>query len=312
MKRAEFHASEHPAGERAPQEERLDRHLVRLGFAPSRRAAREMVARGIVTINGRRCRKGQLVAATDQVAVTEEFRPPAIESNPRLALDVLYEDPNLLVINKPGLLPCHPLKPGERDTVMNAVVARYPETADAGDKPREGGLVHRLDNGTSGALIIARNRETFDTMRRAIKAHAIVRHYDALVEGVVDRTLELTAPIAHHPRNARKMTAVVAGALSGRRAGRRAITHVEPARRVGRYTLVSVTPETGSRHQIRVHLANAGHPIVGDSLYSGPRDERLDAGRFWLHLREVAFESSRAGRITVRAPLPPDLSDCLH
>jgi len=271
-----------------------------------------MVARGVVTINGRRCRKGQLVAATDQIAVAEEQRAATILPDPGLAIDVLYEDQDLVVINKPGLLPCHPLKPGERDTVMNGVVARYPETAIAGDKPREGGLVHRLDNGTSGALIIARNREAFDMMRRAIKSHEVVRHYQALVAGSINQALELTAPIAHHPRNPRKMTPGAAGTASRRPAGRGAATHVEPARRVGQYTLVSVTPETGSRHQIRVHLASAGHPIVGDTLYGGPADKRLAAGRFWLHLREVAFESPRAGKVTIRAPLPPELKVSLR
>src|SRR5262249_28917885 len=207
----------------------------------------------------------------------------------------------LIVINKPGAIPCHPLRAGEPGTIMNAVVARYPEIASAGDNPLEGGLVHRLDNGTSGALLIVKNSEAFAKLRAAIRAGRIARHYQALVAGRLDRPLELTAPIAHHRKNPRKMTQ---GIDSSRRklAGRRALTMVEPIPRVGPYTLVAVRPQSGSRHQIRVHLANAGFPIVGDVLYGGPVDTTLGEGRFWLHLSRIEFESPSSGHVTVSAP----------
>jgi 23S rRNA pseudouridine1911/1915/1917 synthase len=213
----------------------------------------------------------------------------------------------VVVVNKPGGVPCHPLKPGERGTVMNAVAARYRDTATAGDKPLEGGLVHRLDNGTSGALIIARNRGAFEKLRDAVRAGRIARRYEALVAGNVAARKEIDLPIAHHAKNPRKM--VIGDAASGnpKRAGRVAVTVVEPVRRVGEFTLVSVTPKTGSRHQIRVHLAHAGHPIVGDTLYGGPASDALAHGRFWLHLCEVAFDSPAVGHLKVTAPLPSDL-----
>ena len=122
-----------------------------------------------------------------------------------LALDVIHEDASVIVVNKPGGVPCHPLNADERDTVMNAVVARFPEIATVGEKPLEGGLVHRLDNGTSGALLIARNRGTFDKLRDAIRAGRIARRYEALVAGALERKTEIDAPIAHHAKNARKM-----------------------------------------------------------------------------------------------------------
>jgi 23S rRNA pseudouridine1911/1915/1917 synthase len=296
----------------ADKPERLDRYLVRLGLAPSRRAATELIERGAVRINGRRPRKGDLVGATDRVQVLEQAAPSAaIVANPELDVEVLYQDESVLVVNKPGLMPCHPLRPGERGTVLNAVVARFPETAMAGDKPREGGLVHRLDNGTSGALIIARTPEAFARLRGAIRSGAVERRYEALVAGRVAGRLELSSPIAHHPKNPRKMTLGKADAAGSKRAGRAAITIVEPIRRVGAFTLVSVAPQTGSRHQIRVHLAAAGHPLVGDALYGGPAAKELAAGRFWLHLRAVSFESPAAGRVTVEAPLPAELESLL-
>jgi len=286
--------------------ERLDRFLVRLGFAASRRDARELIERGAVRINGRRSPKGATVTSGDRVEVADAPRAHTIQPDPEVPLEVLYEDAALIVVNKPGGMPCHPLKPDERATVMNAVVARYPEIAAIGEKPFEGGLVHRLDNGTSGALIAARTADAFRFLRNAIRRGDVVRRYDALVLGHVTTPLDLNEPIAHHPRSARRMAVAGASGEPGVK-GRPAATHVEPVRRVSRFTLVRVVPRTGSRHPIRVHLAAAGHPIVGDELYAGLRTDALPPGRFWLHLAELELDSPASGRIVVQAPLPDDL-----
>jgi len=293
--------------------ERLDHYLVRTGLAPSRRVAQELVERGMVRINGRRSKKSEIVGAEDRVEVAASERPDrrdrtsAIEPNASLALEVIHEDAAVIVVNKPGGVPCHPLQAGERDTVMNAVVARFPDTATAGEKPLEGGLVHRLDNGTSGALLIARNRGAFEKLRDAIRAGRIARRYEALVAGSLERKTQIDAPIAHHAKNARKMVVGDPSSANPKRAGRAATTLAEPIRRVGEFTLLSVTPKTGSRHQIRVHLASLGHPIVGDTLYGGPAMPALAHGRFWLHLCDVAFDSPAVGHVKVTAPIPQDL-----
>ncbi|HZC46620.1 MAG TPA: RluA family pseudouridine synthase, partial [Candidatus Acidoferrum sp.] len=230
-----------------------------------------------------------------------------IAPNADMALEVIHQDAAIIVVNKPGGVPCHPLDAEERDTVMNAVVARFPEIATVGEKPLEGGLVHRLDNGTSGALLIARNRGAFDKLRDAIRAGRIARRYEALVAGSVERKTEIDTPIAHHAKNARKMIVGDPSSANPKRAGRAATTIVEPIRRVGEFTLLSIAPKTGSRHQIRVHLASLGHPIVGDTLYGGPVCEAFSRGRFWLHLCDVAFDSPAVGHVKAIAPLPPDL-----
>ncbi len=292
-----------------PASERLDHYLVRLGFAPSRRAARAIVERGNVRINGRRCVKSAIVAPSDTVEVAELPAAIPITPNPDLKLEVLYSDAAMLVVAKPGGVACHPLRPGESETVMNAVVARFPECATLGDKPLEGGLVHRLDNGTSGALIVARTADALTALRAAIKSGAVVRRYQALVAGRLDHPLDLDRRIAHHPKNPRKMIIGDPESLDRRRLGRAAGTHAEPLRRVGAgWTLVAVTPRTGSRHQIRVHLADAGFPIVGDTLYGGPEAPELARGRFWLHLLTLALDSPAAGPIRVTAPLAADLT----
>jgi 23S rRNA pseudouridine1911/1915/1917 synthase len=285
--------------------ERLDHYLVRTGHAASRRDAREMVARGAVIVNGRRGIKGAIVKPGDNVEVESPSHLEFIAPEPSAAIEVLFQDAAIVVVNKPGGIPCHPLRPGERGTVMNAVVARFPESAFAGDKPIEGGLIHRLDNGTSGALMIARSSEAFSMMRTAIRSGLIKRSYLALVSGKLKMALNLDAPIAHHPKNPRKMI------IGSDGSGRRAITRVEPIQRIGDFTLVAAIPSTGVRHQIRLHLANAGFPIIGDDLYGGPASPHLEATRFWLHLSEMEFESPASGACKVSAPLPPELAQMI-
>ena len=288
--------------------ERLDRFLVLTGRAPSRRAAQELIARGLVRVNGALARKSQAVSPSDCVEVVAEFRANSIEPNPELPIEILYVDRALILVNKPGRMPCHPLRAGESNTVMSALVARFPETAAAGNTPREGGLIHRLDNGTSGALLVARTPEAFGVLRGAIRAGKIARIYHALVAGRLASRLELNSPIAHHRANSRKMTLGDRESDDRKHAGRPAATIVEPVRRVGSATLIRVMPRTGLRHQIRLHLASAGFPILGDVLYGGPQVADLAADRFWLHLAELALDSPASGHIKVTAPLPRDLA----
>ncbi len=288
--------------------ERLDRYLVRLGWARSRRAAREMLADGLVRVNGRSLTKGELIAEGDAVEVVAASPLPALAPDPQLTLEVLFRDAAMLVVNKPAPMPCHPLRAGELGTVMNGVVAAFPAAAGAGQDPREGGLVHRLDNGTSGALIVALENGAFSALREAIRAGRIRRDYQALVAGKIKQSLELEFPIAHDPRNARRM--VVTPSLAG--GARTASTAIDPIRRIGDFTLVWARPRTGMRHQIRVHLAHAGHPIAGDVLYGGPPLEALVPGRFWLHLSELELRSPASGPVRVHAPMPSDLDLALR
>lgn len=293
---------------RGDKSERLDRFLVRMGWVPSRRLARELIDSGRVSVNGRRLRKGETVGPNDNVEISGIIPPRAIIPNPELKIEVLFEDASVLVVNKPGLIPCHPLRGDERETLMNAIVAAYPETARAGDKPLEGGLIHRLDNGTSGALVIARNHPAFVALRTAIRSDRVMRRYLALAAGRLAGSTEIAKPIAHHPRNPRRMIVVEPGSSVP---ARPAATLIEPVERLRDFTLLAVTPHTGRRHQIRVHLASAGMPLAGDALYGGPPLAELPPGRFWLHLSAIDFDSPAGGRVEVNAPLPADLASAL-
>ncbi|HZP44222.1 MAG TPA: RluA family pseudouridine synthase [Candidatus Binataceae bacterium] len=291
--------------------ERLDRYLIRRGFASSRRVAAALIAEGAVHVNGRRAQKGSVVARGDRVEVQPAPDRTSIIANPNLTVAVLHEEPALLIVAKPGLLPCHPLKATEDTTLLNFIAYRYPEAARPFAKPLEGGLVHRLDNGTSGTVMIARTAPAWQRLRDALQAGQIRRDYRALIVGHLSREYVITTPLAHH-RNPRKMT--VAGARDARPGGasRAAETLVKPLRRYGDFTLVQVLPRTGRRHQIRVHLASIRHPIVGDTLYGGPPLAELAAGRFWLHLQGLDLDSpAGGGRLQVDAPLAQDLRAAL-
>jgi len=260
--------------------------------------------------------------ATDAVEVAAPAAGAPLAPDQSVALEVLYADQDLLVVNKPGLLPCHPLHRGERPTLMNAVVARFAQAARVGNNPLEGGLVHRLDNGTSGATMVALSGAEFVRLSAALRAGQIARRYLALVQGGLEHPRNFDAPIAHHPRNRRKMIVVPDARAAARLKARPAITAVTPSRKLDGFALVEVTPRTGCRHQIRVHLADAGFPIAGDKLYGGPAMAALAPGRFFLHLAELRIPAKRNSTPTIPvaasqeplvivAPLPDDLRACL-
>jgi 23S rRNA pseudouridine1911/1915/1917 synthase len=298
---------------------------VRLGWASSRRSASGLIDDGRVHVNGQRYRKGGLVGANDHVEVIPAAATP-ITAFPesKVTLEILYEDAELLIVNKPPLLPCHPNGPHGEASVITLLACDCPEVAELGAKPFEGGLVHRLDNGTSGAVMVARTAEALSFMREALSVGRIHRRYEALIHGRLDESIELTWPVAHHRKNPARMVIVDNAprlALASRserivRAPHRgkpreAISHVEPVALAGEFMLVNVIPRSGCRHQIRVHLAGCGMPIANDQLYGGPPLPPLESGRFWLHLAELAFDSPSGNRVKVTAPRPADLEDAL-
>jgi 23S rRNA pseudouridine1911/1915/1917 synthase len=278
-----------------------------------------------VHVNGQRYRKGGLVGANDHVEVIASAPTPTAPSpESKVILEILYKDAELLVVNKPPLLPCHSNRPNGEASVITLLARDFPEVAELGAKPFEGGLAHRLDNGTSGAVIVARTAEALSFMREALSAGRIHRRYEALIHGRLDEPTELTWPVAHHRKNPARMVIVDNAprlALASRserivRAPHRgkpreAISHVASVARAGEFALVNVIPRTGCRHQIRVHLAGSGIPIANDQLYGGLPLTPLVAGRFWLHLAELAFDSPSGNRVKVTAPRPADLEDAL-
>jgi len=223
-----------------------------------------MVATGAVTVNGDRARASRTLKCRDTVVVepeAEPVSPPRVLKAHPLALDVVYEDDSLLVINKPAGLVVHPAPGHWEDTLLNALVARGTRLPEGGGGSGRPGIVHRLDKDTSGLMVLAKTDDAHRRLARQLSQRRMKRVYAALVWGHVDAPLEIDAPLARHPSD-RKRMAVLAS-------GRSAKTSVVQIARFDVCDLLSVRLATGRTHQIRVHLAYVGHPVVGDPIYGG-------------------------------------------
>ncbi len=254
-------------------------------------AARRLLEAGRVRVDRRKVKKGDALAAGAAVVVEGHgaWLVPGPDVVPRLRVD-----DRVVVVDKPAGMPCHPLVPGEGGTVVDALVALFPEIAAASEDPREGGLVHRLDTGTSGCLALARDRGTWRSLRAAFAGDGVDKSYLALVHGVARAALTTDAPLAHDPRDPRRMRVDVQDARA-----RPAHTAATPLAHGPAHTLLEVRMRGGRRHRIRVHLAAAGHALVGDALYGAPVEEGVP----WhlLHAWTLALPE----RSPVRARIPP-------
>jgi 23S rRNA pseudouridine1911/1915/1917 synthase len=257
-----------------------------------RNAARRLCEAGRVALDGKRAKAGDRVRAHAVLALGGGGDWLVPVHTP--VVPVLWQGPGLVVVHKPAGIPCHPLVPGEGGTVVDHVVAQFPEIATASPHAREAGLVHRLDTDTSGCLAIARDRATHARVRALFDDGTVNKRYLALVHGAVTAPLTVDAPIAHDPADPRRMLCGpdVAGGKSAR-------THAVPLHARGAHTLVEVDADRGRRHQVRVHLAHAGHPLVGDVLYGGTGE-----GGHALHAWTLAIPGFPA----VTAPPPPTLN----
>lgn len=298
----------------APDEDglRVDLVLVRRFAGVGRAAAKELIETGAVRLDGKRVRKGDRVS---EGAVLELREPPrssrfAAEADPEVVLQVVFEDADLVVVDKPGGVPSHPLRSDERGTVAQGLLARYPEMANVGFSSREPGLVHRLDVGTSGLLIAARNAESFEALRRSLADGRWDKRYLALVAGRPDARFVVDAGIANHPGDPQKVL-VSGDPLEGSRLGARtARTDVRTIEQFADCALVEAEARHARRHQVRAHLAFVGYPIVGDVLYGGPAEEGLT--RHFLHSSRITLPHPRHSKpLTVEANLPAELQAVL-
>jgi len=267
-----------------------------------RARVKELLERGAVRIGGRPPRKGDRTVAGARVEVTLTDEDPRPVPQPELPLSVIHLDPQLVAVDKPAGVPSHPLQPGERGTVVNALVARHPECAEASADPREGGLVHRLDTLTSGALLAARTAEAWRALREAFSGRQVDKRYLAVVTGPVADEGEIDLPLRHRGDH-------VEPAMAG--GGREALTDFRVLSRAGDASLLEVRIHTGVLHQIRAHLAAIGAPVLGDTDYGGRPLPGLD--RFFLHAARLGFSHPATGsRLEITAPLPDELHRALE
>ena len=266
-----------------------------------RARVKELLELGAVRIGGRPPRKGDRTVAGARVEVTLPTEDPHPVPQPELALEILHLDPQLVAVDKPAGIPSHPLAPGERGTVVNALVARHPECADASADPREGGLVHRLDTLTSGVLLAARTREAWLALRDAFSGRRVDKRYLAVVTGPVADAGEIDLPLRHRGDH-------VEPALDG--SGREALSEFRVLSRSGDAALLEVRIHTGVLHQIRAHLAAIGAPVLGDVGYGGRAHPGLS--RFFLHASRLGLAHPATGLpLELEAPLPAELRTAL-
>jgi len=297
---------------------RLDRFLVDNMPELSRARARMLLDSGNVRVDGRRARKGDSLSAGTAVVVLEpppprDFTPIA---NAALPWTVRLETPEVAVVEKPAGMPTHPLRADETDTLANAIVSHYPETAEIGFARREPGLMHRLDTDTSGVVLVARTREAFESLRQATRDGAVTKRYVALVRGRVEADGRVEYPLVPHRKDPKRVEAVTPHVRL--RAGTKvheAITRYKPGKSFSGVagedvvTWIDVEITRAFRHQIRVHLATIGHALVGDALYRGPDGSAIGLSRHFLHASAVSFPHPRTGaRTEAASPLPPDLT----
>ncbi len=275
----------------------------RLGL--SRAKVKALLESDAVRVDGRRAKKGHAVLPGQVVEVDVPSEAPrGAVADTELQVPVLWEDDALLFVDKPSGVPSQPLAPGERGTVANALVARYPALGDVGDDPREAGLVHRLDVETSGVLLAAKTKEAWKALRAVFgkESDALDKRYLALVTGPLADEGEIDLPLAHAGDHVR---AAVTGADA-----RPARSEFVVKARKGDFALVEVRIFTGVLHQVRAHLAAIGAPIYGDELYGGREAKEL--GRFFLHAASLTVPHPRDGRrVKVESPLPESLARVL-
>ena len=277
--------------------QRLDAFLAQRLPDLSRARIQRLIAEGRVTVDAERVRPSRRLAAGQTVVVALPApTSDALEPQPA-PLSVVHEDADLVVVDKPPGLTVHPAAGQPDGTLANALVAHYPDVADIGG-PGRAGIVHRLDKGTSGLLVAAKNEASHDGLTAQFKDRLVSKRYVALVVGSPsEERAVIDAPVGRHPRQRQRM-AVVSD-------GRPAATPYRVLERYRGYTLVEASPKTGRTHQVRVHFASIGHPLAGDATY-GRRLPELD--RQFLHAAFLAFRHPRSGEtVEVRSELPADL-----
>jgi 23S rRNA pseudouridine1911/1915/1917 synthase len=276
----------------------VSRHVPVLSRSRVARLARE----GRLQVDGQPRKAGWRVKAGQVVRVEVPPPEPTGLRPEEIPLDVVYEDADVLVVNKPAGLTVHPA-PGHRSgTLVNALLARVPDLQGIGGALRPG-IVHRLDKDTSGLLVVAKTEEAHQRLTAQLRDRTMERTYLAIVRGEVrDERGVISAPLGRHPVH-RKRFAVVPG-------GRPAVTYYEVLERFSGFTLLACRLETGRTHQIRVHLSSLGHPVVGDPVYGRVRVPEI--ARQALHAARVEFTHPRTGRrLACTAPLPEDFARLL-
>ena len=285
--------------------ERLDAFLARCAEGLSRSAAQKLIEEGAVTRNGRPGKKNDKLNPGDAVEYEIPEAKPVDILPTEMPLDIVYEDEDLLVINKPKGLVVHPAAGHQDDTLVNGLMHALGDDLSGINGELRPGIVHRIDKDTSGLLAVAKNDHAHIMLASQLKDHSMARTYEAIVCGSFrEDSGTVDAPIGRHPSDRKKMCVT-------ERNSKHAVTHWEVVARYRGYTHIRCKLETGRTHQIRVHMAHIGHPILGDTVY-GRKKPELGQDSQCLHAGALCFRHPRDGRpVMVFAELPQYFKDVI-
>ena len=286
--------------------ERLDAFLARSMEGMSRSAVQRLIENGNVLRGGKRCRKNDRLEPGDVLTVTLPEAKPVEIVPKEIPLEIVYEDEDVAVINKPKGLVVHPAPGHTDDTLVNGLLYAMGDRLSGINGEMRPGIVHRIDKDTSGLLAIAKNDLAHAVLASQLKDHTMARTYEAIVCGnLKEDSGTVDAPIGRHPTDRKKMCVTA-------RNSRNAVTHWEVVERFPGYTHIRCRLETGRTHQIRVHMAYIGHPILGDTVY-GHKYKELGQDSQCLHAGQLCFRHPRDGRpVLVFAPLPDYFLEVLN
>ena len=276
---------------------RLDAYITSIDSEITRTAAKRLIEQGNILVNGEKKKTAYKVSNGDIITIEKE-EPKEIELKAQnIPIDIIYEDDDIIVVNKPKGMVVHPANGNPDGTLVNAIMAICKDSLSGIGGEIRPGIVHRLDKDTSGLLIVAKNDKAHVNMSEQIKNHEVKKTYIALVRGVVkENEATIDMPIGRSTSDRKKMAVI--------KTGRNAVTHIKVLKRYNKYTLLQVNIETGRTHQIRVHLSLIGYPIVGDYTYSNGKNEFGVVGQC-LHAKCLEFKHPITGaEMKLEAPLP--------
>ena len=286
--------------------ERLDAFLARCADGLTRSAAQRLIEEGCVTRNGKPGKKNDKLSPGDEIvyALPEPKEVDIVAKE--IPLQIVYEDENLLVIDKPKGLVVHPAAGHQDDTLVNGLLYALGDDLSGINGELRPGIVHRIDKDTSGLLAVAKNDLAHTFLASQLKDHTMARTYEAIVCGSFrEDSGTVDAPIGRHPSDRKKMCVT-------QRNSKHAVTHWEVVRRYRGYTHIRCRLETGRTHQIRVHMAHIGHPILGDTVY-GHKKPELGQSSQVLHAGQLCFQHPRDGRpVLVFSPLPDYFAEVIE
>lgn len=286
-------------------DERIDKYLGAVLAEQSRSYLQKLIKEGAVLVNGKPVKASYRLEEEDQIEIDlPEPEEPKIEEE-EIPLDILYEDEDLLIVNKPKGMVVHPAAGHRTGTLVNAVLYHCKGQLSGINGVLRPGIVHRIDRDTTGALVVCKNDRAHNHVAKQLKEHTITRRYLAVVSGVIkEEEGTVDAPIGRHPTERKKMAA-------GVKNGKRAVTHYRVLRRFRNHTLIECSLETGRTHQIRVHMASIHHPVLGDTVYGASKDPYHLNGQA-LHARILGLVHPVTGvYIEAETPIPEYMEELM-